>query len=505
MKSSRSAVCFFAGPSVQTPQFEVECGTFEADVTILPPVQQGDLLRLGRHLPDVVGIIDGYFLSVPAVLHKEILWLLENGVRVLGASSMGALRAAELDLFGMEGVGQIYRMYKSGVIDGDDEVALLHVEAEGGYRAVTEPLVNLRHTLDRAWRRGVISARTRKTIVRAAKSLSFMERSESTILANARTEGAPEEELARLEAFSREYPEDLKAQDALTLARTIARRLRGCESWPPRVDFRLNRTLYHHLFEREYLGELKADQTIPDSLVLSFQKLLDPSFSDSLRRATQQWLILDEARTLGLICAPDDELAGAFTSTNDLESEAALDRWLADRHLSPGEWLDALRDRDLEAQVLARCQERNPEEGDLEVLRSRIASGVLKRTACPDPEEFFPILVNPGVPGEGILLRSAKMDGGFRSAFGRAARIMLVNRRFSRKLPGLREALSEDRIEGWVAGRWGIEAAQLDRAIIARGFLSYREFIDTAGQAFICECLEPGPTDTARPSSRQSA
>ena len=44
--------------------------------------------------PDVVGVIDGAFLSGPAVWHREIIWALSQGVQVLGAASMGALRAA---------------------------------------------------------------------------------------------------------------------------------------------------------------------------------------------------------------------------------------------------------------------------------------------------------------------------------------------------------------------------------------------------------------------------
>ena len=53
----------------------------------------------------VIGLVDGVFERVPAVWHKEILFALSEGVHVYGAASMGALRAAELDTFGMRGVG----------------------------------------------------------------------------------------------------------------------------------------------------------------------------------------------------------------------------------------------------------------------------------------------------------------------------------------------------------------------------------------------------------------
>ena len=55
--------------------------------------------------PVAIGLIDGYFERVPSVSHKEILWAMSQGIVVIGAASMGALRAAELAPFGMLGVG----------------------------------------------------------------------------------------------------------------------------------------------------------------------------------------------------------------------------------------------------------------------------------------------------------------------------------------------------------------------------------------------------------------
>ena len=92
-------------------------------------VTHGDLLRLGPVRGDVVVIIDGYYHQRASVRHKEILALLADGVAVLGCSSMGALRAAELATYGMVGNGAVYRMYVDGVLDADDEVALAHTSA----------------------------------------------------------------------------------------------------------------------------------------------------------------------------------------------------------------------------------------------------------------------------------------------------------------------------------------------------------------------------------------
>ena len=77
-----------------------------------PPAAVGDVYRVAASGDcSVLALIDGLFQSVPAVWHKEILFALELGLRVFGASSMGALRAAELDVFGMVGVGTVYGWY----------------------------------------------------------------------------------------------------------------------------------------------------------------------------------------------------------------------------------------------------------------------------------------------------------------------------------------------------------------------------------------------------------
>ena len=142
------SVFVFVGPTVLTIDV-----TSVLDATCLPPVAQGDLVRLLPRKPRAIGIIDGYFERVPAVWHKEILWTMEQGTHVFGSASMGALRAAELCPFGMAGVGRIFEDYRDGVLEDDDEVALIHGPAESGYIGMPEPMVNIRRTLSKAARR----------------------------------------------------------------------------------------------------------------------------------------------------------------------------------------------------------------------------------------------------------------------------------------------------------------------------------------------------------------
>lgn len=170
---SGAAVHVFAGPTIGPD--EVRRLLPRAEVH--PPVRHGDLLALHTSPGDTVAVIDGVFFRTGAIRHKELLHLLQGGVNVWGASSMGALRAAELRPFGMRGVGLVYRLYASGVVTGDDEVAVLHAEADDGHRQLSEALVNLRLGLRRARRQGLLTAADEQALLDQIRARPFGERS----------------------------------------------------------------------------------------------------------------------------------------------------------------------------------------------------------------------------------------------------------------------------------------------------------------------------------------
>jgi hypothetical protein len=164
-----------------------------------------------------MGIIDGYFSGAPSVWHKEILWAMSEGVAVFGSASMGALRAAELHTFGMRGVGRIFEAYRDGALEDDDEVAVLHGPVEIGHLATSEPMVNIRATLEAAERNGVVGAATRIGLESFGKSLFFGERSWHTIMKAAPRLGVAHSEVAALEEWLPEGRIDQKRLDALAM------------------------------------------------------------------------------------------------------------------------------------------------------------------------------------------------------------------------------------------------------------------------------------------------
>jgi hypothetical protein len=146
-------VVVFLGPTL--PQDEARA-VFDAQY--LPPAGHGDVLRAALHRPRAIALVDGVFDTLAAVWHKEILFAVSDGVHVYGAASMGALRAAELDRFGMRGVGAVYRAYADGMREDDDEVAVAQADAEYGFRALSDSMVDVRATLDAAVANGIVAA-----------------------------------------------------------------------------------------------------------------------------------------------------------------------------------------------------------------------------------------------------------------------------------------------------------------------------------------------------------
>jgi hypothetical protein len=146
-----------------------------------PPAKQGDVYEAALGRPAIIGIIDGYFEVTPTVWHKEILWAMSQGIHVYGAASIGALRAAELHPFGMVGIGRIFAAYRDGILIDDDEVAVLHGPEELGYPVLTEAMVNIRATLDKAVEEGVLDSEMAARLTEISKSLFYKQRGWDTI------------------------------------------------------------------------------------------------------------------------------------------------------------------------------------------------------------------------------------------------------------------------------------------------------------------------------------
>ncbi|WP_201756500.1 TfuA-like protein [Corallococcus silvisoli] len=248
-------------------------------------------------------LIDGIFHSGPSVWQREILTALDEGIEVLGASSMGALRAAELHPFGMVGHGTIFEWYRDGLIDADDEVALRHAPEDMGYRALSEPLVNIRFTLLQAVDDGRLSVDEADTLVAFMRETYYPERSYRRLLESPLFLGWAGERLAAWRQYLRENAVDLKARDASEVLRYCARRTEVAHVGPGRrVD------VWREEFQRVSLGFRQMGHGAgPDAghTLLRAVRQSKTLWDATSRRVVCQWFILDWARQRGLTCPED--------------------------------------------------------------------------------------------------------------------------------------------------------------------------------------------------------
>lgn len=190
------------------------------DIVVRPPAVQGDILRATRSGATAIGIIDGNFEYVAPIWHKEILFALSHGIRVVGAASMGALRAAECADFGMVGVGRIFQQYVSGELEDDSDVALLHGPAELGYLPLTLPLVNVLATLEHLQEAGGVSPEERAELEGVARRVFYKERTWSEIIRRAQL--SPERSKTAFVGTLKSGTVDQKREDALELLDLLA-------------------------------------------------------------------------------------------------------------------------------------------------------------------------------------------------------------------------------------------------------------------------------------------
>jgi len=265
------------------------------------PAAHGDVLRAALRRPRAIGLVDGVFERVPAVWHKEILFALSEGVHVYGAASMGALRAAELDGFGMRGVGNVYRAYADGVLEDDDEVAVAHASAEHGFRALSDAMVDVRETLVAAVAAGVVHEGTVDLLLARVKSTFYAERALVTAL------DLEDAEHERLRTWLPDGRVERKREDALELLRAIRHDLDdGLE--PSRPTWTLQRTRYWEEARRsvEVAGSYEPGPTADAALdAVLDEARLDP---DGYRRLADRSLLTALARnaaaTAGIDVSP---------------------------------------------------------------------------------------------------------------------------------------------------------------------------------------------------------
>ena len=336
----------FLGPTLPADEARKEL-----DAIYMPPASQGDVYRVANRRPLAIGIIDGYFECVPAVWHKEILWAMSHGIHVFGCSSMGALRAAELAAFGMEGVGGIFEAYRDGRLEDDDEVAVAHLPADYGYRPTSVAMVNIRATFEAAEKAGVIKRSLRRKLEKIGKEFFYQERSYRVILDRAAERCVSGE----LEALRRWLPTgevDQKRLDALVMLRAM-RALLEADPPPKRVQYSFEYTANWEI-ARSRAGHLQIDSggradTVFTDALLDELRLEGDTYARNRQASLLRFFMLEEAARQGIV--PTREMvrtaAQHFRRDKEIEDQEKFQRWLRENGLSHDDFLDLMKDEAL--------------------------------------------------------------------------------------------------------------------------------------------------------------
>ncbi|MFL5018690.1 MAG: TfuA-like protein [Rhizobium sp.] len=214
----RDDVVVFLGPTLSATEARKYL-----EAIYLPPVGCGDVVRaVADYAPSAIVLIDGVFAQRPAVRHQEILWAMARGLRIYGAASIGALRAAELAPQGMLGHGLIYRWYRRQPLADDADVTVPMAPVELGSRAFGDALIDIRLSLKKAERVGVIERRLRHQLEFLARSLHFSERSFARLFAEAENNLSAVDRIAALKAWLKAGAINQKRADAVNLLRHLA-------------------------------------------------------------------------------------------------------------------------------------------------------------------------------------------------------------------------------------------------------------------------------------------
>ena len=260
---------------------------------------------------------------------------------------MGALRAAELAPFGMEGVGWVYNAFRSGELEDDDEVAIHHspVQIKKVYPTFSEPMVNIRRTIERAMLNFVISSFTGQQLIGIAKKLYYGERTYDRILELAAAEKLDGVELERLHGWLQTNRVDQKRADAIEMLKVMRDRLYGEDGKPP-VSFTFQRTeLWNRLCAR-----VRLDQ---NGVGASNKSEARPAYGDqrdrlcqTRREAIMRWSLLElaERQRIEVDQSVLHEVIIEFRKQRDLLESVDLERWLEDNDLTMPEFVRLMED-----------------------------------------------------------------------------------------------------------------------------------------------------------------
>jgi hypothetical protein len=402
------ATAVFLGPSLGLRE---ACDLLEAQY--LPPARKGDIYRIMTSGVKTIVLVDGVFHNTPSVWPREILDALEDGIQVFGAASMGALRAAELHPFGMQGYGTIFEWYRDGVIEGDDEVAVSHASAEFGFRPLSEALVNIRFTVNRALQEGVLSREQADQLLEYVKRLYYPERSYQKLLDSEVVRGWPAYDEATIRTYFRTNAVNLKRSDTIGVLRHAAR-------YKPKRAVTSGGACHSgdDLWQLDRLrltGFVRADDIVNGETVLQAARKIPGLLTSMRRKLSQRCFVLEWARQAN-IAVEDDYVAQYSRRWEEQQGMDVGGEWLRANGLTRNIYQKLLRERALIDWMVVKGPAHFKLLGNFQQTpavgtKLGVPRGWVLETPLPDREHDDAAAVWIDMAYRGLLLEWARQNG----------------------------------------------------------------------------------------------
>jgi hypothetical protein len=346
----------FGGPSINN-DLKARFAKFE----FRGPAQQGDIYQAAESTQaNRLILLDGYYKTVPAVWHKEVIYAINKGITVVGSSSLGALRAVELEPYGMKGYGRIYQWYRDGILDRDPDVAVTHTSSEDNFRTLTIPVVNVLATIkDSCFN---FKAELIEEVLRLTRSIFFEQRTMSALVSKI---DSSELEAIDKETIIKELSEkyvNQKLKDSEATLEWITDEEARITTLP--IAERLNETLYWDamVVNDSYVTPGSTGLLQTKQALLAYQLLEKP---DDYMRMRERAISIELCQWIGSLYGIKAESAIISKMKeqllSDLElTEADLNKWLCQRGLSEKSLEEYLSACAIEREIKEKVQYRSP-------------------------------------------------------------------------------------------------------------------------------------------------
>jgi hypothetical protein len=325
------------------------------------PAQQGDIYQAAESSQaNRLILLDGYYKTVPAVWHKEVIYAINKGITVIGSSSLGALRAVELEPYGMKGYGRIYQWYRDGILDRDPDVAVTHTSGEDNFRTLTIPVVNVLATIkDSSFN---FKLELIEEVLRLTRSIFFEQRTMSALVSkidSSELEAIDKKNI--INELSEKYV-DQKLKDSEATLEWIKNEEARITPLP--IAERLNETLYWDamVVNDSYVTPSSTGLLQTKQALLAYQLLEKP---DDYMRMRERAISIELCQWIGSLYGIKAETTVISRMKvqllSDLElTESDLNKWLWQRGLSERSLEEYLSACAIEREIKEKAKYRSP-------------------------------------------------------------------------------------------------------------------------------------------------